>query len=100
MIAIKPKDSQRHKRANGGEMNPASDFEFMVDEKYENEKGIFTVISIQKNEMVIRWENGEEVGTSVKLQGRIQKRREWEKTLQKEETVGAKPTRRKAKPSK
>ena len=81
-------------------MNPSNEFEFMVGETYENEKGIFSVMSIEKDEMVIRWVNGEETQTSIKLQGRIQKRREWEKTLQKGKTAAAKPTSRKAKPSK
>ena len=54
-------------------------FEFVVDEQYENEKGIFTVLSIQKNQMVIRWESGEEIRTDIELQRNIQARREWEK---------------------
>lgn len=81
-------------------MNPSSEFEFMVDEKYENEKGIFTVMSIEKDEMVIRWANGEEAQTSLGFQGRIQERRQWEKTRQKEKAAAAKPVSRKAKPSK
>jgi hypothetical protein len=59
-------------------MNPASEFEFVVDEKYENEKGIFTVLSIQRDAMVIRWDSGEEIRTDIELQRNIQARRQWE----------------------
>lgn len=81
-------------------MNSPAECEFIVDEKYENEKGIFRVMSIERDEMVIRWANGEEVQTSIEFQSRIQKRRQWEKTLQEEKTAAAKPAPRKAKPSK
>jgi uncharacterized Zn finger protein len=89
-ISIKP-------WSNGGKMNPYNEFEFMVGEKYENEKGIFSVMSIEKDEMVIQWANGEEIQTSIEFQGRIQKRREWEKTLQKEKPTAAEPAPRRAK---
>jgi len=59
-------------------MNPVSEIEFVVDEQYENEKGIFTVLSIHRNEMVIRWESGEEIRTDIELQRNIQARRQWE----------------------
>jgi hypothetical protein len=81
-------------------MNPHNEFKFMVGEKYENEKGIFSVMSIEKDNMVIQWANGEEIQTSIEFQGRIQKRREWEKTQQEEKAAAAKPTTRKAKSSK
>jgi uncharacterized Zn finger protein len=81
-------------------MNPSTEFEFAVGEKYENEKGIFTVMSIEKDEMVIRWASGEEAQTSMEFQDRIQKRRQWEKTQPKEKAAAAKPAPRKAKPSK
>ena len=81
-------------------MNAPAECEFLVDEKYENEKGIFRVMSIEKDEMVIRWANGEEVQTSIEFQTRIQKRRQWEKTFQEGKAAAAKPARRKAKPSK
>jgi hypothetical protein len=81
-------------------MNPSYEFEFIVGEKYENEKGIFSVMSIEKDEMVIRWANGEETQTSIEFQGRIQNRRQWEKTNQEEKTAAAKPAPRKAKSSK
>ena len=60
-------------------MEPNTDFEFTVDEQYENEKGIFTVVSIQKHDMVIRWQDGEKITTDIKLQSRIQKRKQREK---------------------
>lgn len=82
-------------------MNPAYEFEFTVGETYENEKGLFSVVSIAKEDMVIRWKNGEETQTSIEFQGRIQKRRQWEKTLQQEKTAAAtKPAPKKAKASK
>jgi hypothetical protein len=59
-------------------MEEQSEIEFKVDEQYENEKGVFKVISIHRDEMVIRWENGEEISTDIKLQRRIAERRRWE----------------------
>jgi len=81
-------------------MNPAYEFEFTVGETYENEKGKFSVISIAKEDMVIRWKDGEEIQTSIEFQGRIQNRRQWEKTLQQEKPAGAKPVPKRAKASK
>jgi len=59
-------------------MDNPSEIEFNVDEQYENEKGVFTVVSIDRDEMVIRWENGEEIRTEIDLQRRIAERRQWE----------------------
>jgi hypothetical protein len=81
-------------------MNPAYEFEFTVGDTYENEKGQFSVISIEQEDMVIRWKNGEEIETSIEFQGRIQKRRQWEKSLQQEKTAATKPAPTKAKASK
>ena len=72
-------------------MNPRGEFEFSVDASYENEKGPFKVISIDGDDMVIRWKNGEEVHTSVEFQGRIQMRRQWEKKRQEDLAAAAKP---------
>jgi hypothetical protein len=47
------------------------DFSFEVGAIYENMKGAYAVISIHKNEMVIRWDNGNEIATTVDLQKRI-----------------------------
>jgi hypothetical protein len=82
-------------------MNPRGEFEFSVDASYENEKGPFKVISIDGDDMVIRWKNGEEVHTSVEFQGRIQMRRQWEKKRQEDLAAAAKPAQPKPKsPSK
>ena len=53
--------------------------EFVVGETYENEKGVFEVLSIQRDAMVIQWENGESIETTVSFQRRIQERRRWER---------------------
>jgi hypothetical protein len=66
-------------------MEPITEFEFTVDEQYENEKGIFTVVSIHKQDMVICWQNGEKITTNIDLQGRIQKRKQREKIIREAE---------------
>lgn len=57
----------------------AQPIEFVVGETYENEKGVFEVLSIQRDAMVIQWENGESIETTVSFQRRIQERRLWER---------------------
>ena len=59
-------------------MEAIAAFEFTVDEQYENEKGVFTVLSIHENEMVIQWKNGKKIQTEIDLQRRIQERRQRE----------------------
>jgi hypothetical protein len=59
-------------------MEEQQEIKFEVDQQYENEKGIFTVVSLKKNDMVIRWESGEEIQTTLELQTTIQLRRQWE----------------------
>jgi hypothetical protein len=59
-------------------MDETSEIEFHVDEQYENEKGVYTVVSMERDAMVIRWENGEEIRTDIELQRRIIKRRQRE----------------------
>ena len=81
-------------------MNSTTEFAFVVGEKYENEKGVFTVMSIEKDEMVIRWTNGEEAETSLEFQDRIQQRRNWEKALQQKNADAVKPPPRKPRTSK
>jgi hypothetical protein len=49
--------------------------EFKVGERYENEKGFFTVITIVGNNMMIRWDCGEEKTVNVRQQIKIQDRR-------------------------
>ncbi|SPD74531.1 conserved hypothetical protein [uncultured Desulfobacterium sp.] len=60
-------------------MEAITEFKFTVDERYENEKGIFTVVSIHKDEMEILWDNGEKIRTEIDLQRRIQERKQREK---------------------
>ncbi len=67
-------------------MDSNTEIEFQVDEQYENEKGVFTVVSIYQDQMVIRWENGEEMRTDIELQRNIQERRQWEQ-LQREKAA-------------
>lgn len=68
---------------------------FEVDGQYENEKGVFTVVSIQRDEMVIRWENGEEIVTEIDLQRRIAERRQREKyDAELKAKAAAKPARK------
>jgi hypothetical protein len=76
-------------------MDQPAEIKFNVDEQYENEKGVFTVVSIHRDEMVIRWENGEEIRTEIELQRRIAERRQWEeqKRLAAEEAA-RKPSRK------
>jgi hypothetical protein len=77
-------------------MDKPSPIEFNVDEQYENEKGVFTVVSMERDEMVIRWENGEETRTDIDLQRRIIERREREAVLRAQKAeAAAKPSRSK-----
>ncbi len=69
-------------------MDPVNKIEFCVDEQYENEKGVFTVISIHRDKMVIRWENGEEIETEISFQRRIQLRRMREKIAEEIKAAG------------
>jgi len=85
---------------NGGKMSSSAEFEFVVGEEYENEKGLFKVMSIEKDEMLIRWASGEEAQTTLMFQGRIQQRRNWEKARLQEKADALKPPARKTKASK
>jgi hypothetical protein len=53
---------------------------FEVDRTYENEKGIFEVLSKDErgDRMVIKWESGEEATTTIGLQRQIIERRRYE----------------------
>lgn len=66
-------------------MEQSEEIKFIVDETYENEKGVFTVISIHRDKMVIRWENGNEIRTDLGLQRRIAERRRREAAIRREE---------------
>lgn len=76
-------------------MEQPTEIEFKVDEQYKNEKGIFTVVSIEKDQMVIRWEDGEETRTGIELQRRIAERRQWEEIKRLADIQTAQAARRK-----
>ena len=44
---------------------------FEIGKKYENVKGAYEVLSIDRNTMRIRWDSGEEITTTVDLQSQI-----------------------------
>ncbi|MFO7716824.1 hypothetical protein [Desulfosarcina sp.] len=69
---------------------------FEIGEKYENMKGVFEVIAIRRDSMDIRWENGEEISTTIELQQRIIERMQHEKAM---EEVQSSQDARKAKTS-
>lgn len=48
-----------------------TDIKFKIGQEYENRKGVYEVLRVDKDAMSIRWENGEEVTTTEDLQGRI-----------------------------
>lgn len=75
------------------------DFEFEVGASYQNMKGVFEVVSIQRNRMVIRWADGVELTTSVDLQKRIIERMSYEEQAlqQARDKIQAKKKKRKQK---
>ena len=77
-------------------MEQSTKIEFNVDEQYENEKGVFKVVSIHRDQMVIRWEDGEETRTDIALQRRIAERRQWEKNKRLADINAAQEARRKS----
>ena len=48
-----------------------TDIKFKVGQEYENRKGVYEVLGVDKDAMSIRWESGEEVTTTEGLQSRI-----------------------------
>ena len=66
---------------------------FVVGEKYENMKGTFEVIAIHRDQMDIRWENGEEISTPIALQQRIIERMQHEKEMEAEQEAQQKKAR-------
>ncbi|MFO7965574.1 MAG: hypothetical protein R6U50_16740 [Desulfobacterales bacterium] len=62
-------------------------FRFEVGAMYENMKGVYEVISIQNDSMLIRWEDGSEIVTSLDLQRRIIDRMAYENKLRQQEEV-------------
>ncbi len=73
-------------------MEKISRIEFEVGQKYTNEKGIFEVVSLKGDQMVLKFESGEQITSDVKLQHRIQTRRLLEKMMQ-EEKLKPKPSK-------
>ncbi|NQT72931.1 MAG: hypothetical protein HQ553_09190 [Chloroflexi bacterium] len=53
--------------------------QFEVGQLYENTKGAYEVLVIEGDDMRIRWETGEEVATTMKMQRRIIERMQRER---------------------
>ncbi len=70
-------------------MDEGQSIEFVVGETYENEKGPFKVLSIERNAMVIEWESGESTETTVSFQRRIQERRRWERQMKEKKAAAS-----------
>ena len=70
--------------------------QFEVGQQYENTKGAFEVLTIEGNDMRIRWTTGEEVATTVKMQRRINERLQRERE-QPPIQIKALPAKRKTK---
>ncbi len=70
--------------------------QFEVGHQYENTKGAYEVLSIEGNDMCIRWQTGEEVATTVKMQRRIIERMQRERE-QPPIQIRALPAKRKTK---
>jgi hypothetical protein len=63
------------------------DFTFEIGAVYENMKGPYEVVSIRRNDMVIRWDDGSEITTTVDLQKRILERMALEKEEEQRERL-------------
>lgn len=59
-------------------MENLSQIEFEIGQQYTNEKGVFTVVSIKDDQIVIEFEDGEQISSDIAFQQRIQERRRWE----------------------
>jgi hypothetical protein len=70
-------------------MEKLEKIEFKVGEKYENEIGVFEVMSIKGERMVMQQETGAEIITDINLQRRIQERRLWEKLVREKNVESA-----------
>ena len=75
----------------------ADNFKFEVGAIYENMKGEYEVVSIRRNEMVIRWENGTEIETTVDLQKRIIERMAFEEDTKQRDPQKKAPSGKKKK---
>jgi len=58
-----------------------TDIKFKIGQEHENMKGVYKVLAIDRDAMRIRWENGEEVTTTVALQSRIIERMNRDRAL-------------------
>jgi hypothetical protein len=58
-----------------------TDIEFKIGQEHENMKGVYKVLTIDRDAMCVRWESGEEITTTVALQSRIIERMHIERTL-------------------
>jgi hypothetical protein len=68
--------------------NQADDgFKFEVGAMYENMKGVYEVLSIKNDSMVIRWNDGTEVATPIELQKRIMERMAYEERARQQQKV-------------
>jgi hypothetical protein len=86
-----PRSCLEHLRNRGDIMSNEPNFE--VGSKYENMKGVYEVISIHKDSMMIRWDDGSEIATSADLQKRIIERMAYESKMeQSNESVKVKKT--------
>jgi len=71
--------------------------EFEVGHKYKNMKGVYEVISINDDSMIIRWKNGEQISTPTDLQRRIIQRMQTEKQERDNEKMQNQPKEPKSK---
>ena len=71
--------------------------EFEVGHKYENMKGVYEVISINGDSMIIRWESGEQISTPTDLQRRIIERMQRERQERDNEKIQNEPKKPKRK---
>lgn len=62
-----------------------NDFKFEVGSTYKNMKGDFEVVSIKGESMVIQWQDGSEITTTMAQQKRILNRLEREKSIRRQE---------------
>lgn len=72
-------------------------FKFEVGSTYKNMKGVYEVVSVHKDAMVIRWNDGSEADTTVDLQMRIIERMAFEKELEEQKKKKEKKKSPKAK---
>ena len=73
--------------------------QFKVGNKYKNRKGVFEVISIKGDSMIIQWENGKKISTDIEVQQRIiegmEKERQERERLEPKDNINLKKHQRK-----